>query len=48
MQKKQYQKPNVVSIANLLDVTMMFKSSADTLYGWEDGLLESEGGAYNE
>ena len=48
MQKKQYQKPNVLSIANLLDVTMMFNSSVDTLYGWEDGSLESEGGASNE
>ena len=44
MQKKQYQKPTIVSIVDLPDVTTLLKSSADTMYDWNDG--EIEGGAF--
>lgn len=44
MQKKQYQKPTIVSIVDLPDVTTLLKSSADTMYDWKDG--EIEGGAF--
>ncbi len=47
MQKKQYQKPTIVSIADLPDIMTLLKSSADTLYKWDDGLLEN-GGDFNE